>query len=344
MFKKSLSIALAASFILLLCSCGTKEAPGQEPSAVEAAEQSFVEEVPDSSDETPGVVEAILEQGLKAQDDFSDAYANTVEQVSPDGRPGWTEQEITITSGNDVLAATLTLPENADTSKSGSVPFAILAHGLSASRYWVVDCAWALADIGVASVRFDFAGFGDSTGTSEEMTVTSLVQNVNDVLDYAQSLDFVDTDHIFLLGKSMGGVASSLTAVERQDEVAGVILWYPAFNISGAVKDGNFLGVRFNARNIPDTVTWFAHKYGREFIVECGEIDTDQLLEDLDCPVLLLSGNRDNIVPLFSSMRAAELLSDCTFDVIESGSHFFFRKQAGEALFHTTTWLQEHLS
>ena len=274
---------------------------------------------------------------------FLSCNAFAARKTGPEDVPGWVEQTVYISSGDDVLAATLTLPENVDTNGTESFPIVILVHGLSSNRFWNTDCAWAFADMGITSISVDMAGFGDSTGTSEEMTVTSLVQNLNDVLDYIEALRFVDKNNIFLLGKSMGGVASSLTAVDRLDEIAGVILWYPAFNIADAVKDGDFLGVPFDAENIPDTVTWYFHKYGREFIIECGELDTDSLLKELTCPVLMLSGDKDTIVPLISSMHAAEMMSNCTFEVIEAGHHWFVGKQVGEALSFTTSWLQEHL-
>lgn len=57
------------------------------------------------------------------------------------------------------------------------------------------------------------------------------VADLNAVVDMIKTLDFVDTDNIFLLGRSQGGFVSALTAAQREDDIQGMVLFYPAFVI-----------------------------------------------------------------------------------------------------------------
>lgn len=48
---------------------------------------------------------------------------------------------------------------------------------------------------------------------------------------------FVDTDHIFLLGASQGGMVSAITAAEHTKEIRGLMLLYPAFVLVDDAKE-----------------------------------------------------------------------------------------------------------
>lgn len=79
--------------------------------------------------------------------------------------------------------------------------------------------------------------------------------NTIDVLDYAKHLDFVDTENIFLVGKSMGAVDAVLANQIRASDIKAMVLWYPGFGISDAVKHGFLLGEFFDPENLPETLT-----------------------------------------------------------------------------------------
>lgn len=59
---------------------------------------------------------------------------------------------------------------------------------------------------GIACLRFDFYGCGESDGEFEEMTFTGLLEDTQDVYEWLKGQDFVDTDKIILSGQSMGGI------------------------------------------------------------------------------------------------------------------------------------------
>ena len=258
---------------------------------------------------------------------------------TPSGPPDWTETELTISSGSFVLAATLTIPGG--TEPGEKTPIVILAHGLNSNRTYLSDVAWKLADQGIASIRFDMGGCGDSSGESTDMTVATQTENVVDVLEYARGLSWVDTDQVFLFGKSMGGIAVMLAASGHLDEIAGIALWYPALVITDGTQHGYLLGTTFNAFFPPATVEAFDFSYSRKFIRQCQCLQMDSVMEKLNCPVLILHGDKDVVVPISYSTHAAEVLPDCTMFTIYGGIHGFYGPQELVALQITGKWFAD---
>lgn len=250
------------------------------------------------------------------------------------------EEQVTCRSGTDTLSGTLTRPEEI----TEHVPLVILLHGLSSDSRWCVDVAWYLAAAGIASVRFDFAGSGLSTGRQEDMTISSEVQNTVDILRYVKSLDFVDTDNIFLLGKSMGGVNAVLANQRFSGEVKALCLWYPGFAIKETVRHGFLLGTFFDPFDLPETVNAVFYNYGRGFLEEAAQLDYASACRATDIPVLIVHGDRDFIAPIVFSFQMEDVFPDCRLKLIPGGYHGFWGVQEMEALGETLRFLQEQIS
>ena len=107
--------------------------------------------------------------------------------------------------------------------RPGKVPFVILFHGFCDDRNEInfvhTELSRRLCERGIASVRFDFAGSGDSDGRFEDMTVSSEVEDGLAILDYVKSLDFVDQSRIAIHGLSMGGCVASMVAVWKSGHI-----------------------------------------------------------------------------------------------------------------------------
>jgi hypothetical protein len=213
-----------------------------------------------------------------------------------------------------------------------TVPVAILLHGLSTDSRWCDDIAWCLAEAGIASVRFDFAGSGYSTGTQEAMTVTSQVSDTIAILDYVKSLDFADTDNIFLVGKSMGGVDAVLATDHRSQDIKALCLWYPGFGVGDAVSHGLLLGQTFDPDDLPETLTAVGYTYGRNFLREVAALDCADVCSRITQPVYILHGDQDYIAPISYSFQLSTVFPDCTLELIPGGGHGFWGEQERHAL------------
>ena len=97
----------------------------------------------------------------------------------------------------------------------GPAPLVIMCHGFGGRMdafpggYFQL---WsdALTAAGLATLRFDFNGHGDSEGRFRDMTVYNEIEDAAAVLQYAMTLP--DVTEIYLLGHSQGGVVAGMLA------------------------------------------------------------------------------------------------------------------------------------
>lgn len=249
------------------------------------------------------------------------------EMKRPEG-PQWTEQKITCQSGENTLRGTMTVPNNVE----GQMPVAVLLHGLNTDRTWCDDIAWILADNGIASVRFDFAGCGESDGAQEDMAVSTEVQDTIAILDYVEDLSITDPDNILVVGKSMGAVDAVLASQSRGDEIKAMCLWYPGFGVTDAAQHGFLLGTPFNPRNPPERLEIGGYTFGRTFLKEIQVLDIEDACAQYEGPVMILHGTEDFVAPIEYSFQIEHVFQDCTLNVVPGGFHGFFGFQEMAAL------------
>lgn len=109
-------------------------------------------------------------------------------------------------------------------------PSVALLHGFTGNKVEghrnFVLLARRLAASGVAALRFDFRGSGESQGDFSEMTVSGEVEDVQAACAYLRRQPGIDPERVMLLGFSMGGLVAALAAAEvRPHRLA---LWAPA--------------------------------------------------------------------------------------------------------------------
>ncbi len=247
---------------------------------------------------------------------------------TPPTAPQWTEQEVTCQSGENTLRGTLTIPDNVE----GQMPMAVLFHGLNTDRHWCDGIAWILADHGIASVRFDYAGNGLSDGEQWEMTVSSLTQDTRAIINYVRDLAITDPDNIFAVGKSMGAVATMMASYAEGDYLKAVCMWYPGFSVKDMARHGWFLGEMINPWFPPPFIEVEGFTYGHQFLKEIQIMDYETACQEYEGKVMILHGTDDIIVPLFSSFQAEPLFQDCTLQVVPGGGHGFYGFQEHIAL------------
>ena len=125
------------------------------------------------------------------------------------------------------LAATLTVPEG-----EGPHPAVVLISGsglqdrdetiANHKPFWVI--ADHLSRRGVAVLRYDDRGFGESTGEASELTLEDLASDTWAAAKAVAAREEIDGEKIGLIGHSEGGVIAPLVATQHPDEIAYLVL------------------------------------------------------------------------------------------------------------------------
>jgi len=238
-------------------------------------------------------------------------------------------------SNGKVLRGMQHIPEHA----AGKVPVVIMFHGFTATMsFMFVELSRLLESVGIASVRFDFAGSGESDGEFIDMSIASEVHDGLQVLDYVKELDYVDKDRIALLGVSLGGVIASFAAGQRAEDIRALCLICPAFIFSEHLKQGT-MGHYTDITRINETqfVDMGGIKLGKDFV-------NDGLLRDIykeSAPyqnkILIMHGDADVDVPIRVSEDYAKAYQDqAHFHVIQGADHIFMNPVHKQELFDKT--------
>jgi uncharacterized protein len=246
------------------------------------------------------------------------------------------QKAVEIKSGNLTLRGMLHIPEDI----SEKVPMVCIFHGFTGNKmephFIFVKLSRMLEAKGIASVRFDFGGSGESDGDFINMTLSGEFEEAKDILDYAKSLDFVDTSKIGVLGLSMGGAVASMLAGYRNDEVQSLCLWAPAGNMGELITSGRS---EEDLNAMRSAGFWDAGGLlvGTDFLEDVLSLDIFAKAAPYDKNVLLLHGDKDQAVPISTSERYLEIYGTrAVLHTIEGGDHTFNTKAWEEEVLEYT--------
>ena len=180
-----------------------------------------------------------------------------------------------------------------------------------------------LSEKGIATIRFDFNGHGQSDGEFIDMTVPLEVEDALAVFRYAQTLDFVSD--ISLLGHSQGGVVASLTAGELKSSVKSLVLMAPAAVLVNDSQKGNIMGNSFDPVNVPEYVNVFGHKVGRSYILSAQALNIYDKADDFEGQVCIIHGTSDQVVPYAYSEKYDSVYQNSELHLIDNENHMFSR-------------------
>jgi pimeloyl-ACP methyl ester carboxylesterase len=141
------------------------------------------------------------------------------------------EHEVTFYSGPHILAGTLTLPDSPGL--EGTFPGVLLIPGSgqvdrdeNAKKLHInafQEIAADLASQGFASLRYDKRGVGESQGDFWSTGFYDNVLDASTALHFLKFNEYIQPEHIFILGHSEGAVIATRLAAADAD-IAGVIL------------------------------------------------------------------------------------------------------------------------
>lgn len=235
-----------------------------------------------------------------------------------------TTDKLTLMGSKGKLAAEIQKPV---LSSGEKVPIAIIMHGFTGNKEgrMLKLIADSLQNHGIASIRFDFNGHGQSEGRFEDMTVPNEIEDAKKVYEYVATLPYVDASRIALVGHSQGGVVSAMTAGELgSPRVAAVALLAPAAVLRDDAIRGNTMGAKYNPLDPPDSVPLFGgHNLGASYIRTAFTLPIYETAARYTGPATIIHGTGDRVVPYTYGERFHEQWKNSEWHLLEYFDHGF---------------------
>lgn len=262
---------------------------------------------------------------------------------------GMSSEEVRFQSGAITLAGTIALPEG-DPGDGAGVPGVVFIHGSGAVdrnenpdpelagahiRGLVLDIfsdlASSLAAGGIASIRYDKRGVGQSEGDFNTRRVQDLVDDIRAAVATLREHPRVDAERIFLVGHSEGGMLGPRVIAEEPG-IAGFVSCAGTvrnlqdiirFQSEGAMKTAieqgadpaeleakaaESLAALMNSDSVENSMGWLRDWFQADMVAT---------LSQVQCPVLVIQGDKDGQVPWVCALEMAEVLSKAGNDDVE---------------------------
>jgi pimeloyl-ACP methyl ester carboxylesterase len=209
----------------------------------------------------------------------------------------------------------------------------LLVHGRGVTRHesgFFDRIAGGLAADGVASLRFDWRGHGESEGTQEEVTLSGLLNDLRAAFEVLRTRTGVTTTS--LVGQSFVGGVCAHYAAQRSTEVDRLVLLCPRIDYKARTIDGrpywvdDYLDDEHADLLAKDGYLQYSpsFRHGRAFLNEVFWLQPHLALPQVAAPTLLVHGDADTQVPVGPSYDAIERLNDASrLMIVEGADHGF---------------------
>ena len=262
--------------------------------------------------------------------------------------PEFEERYIRFSSGMEKIAASVHLPKE----EGCKAPAVLLCHGFTGNRieqrYIFVRLSRQLALFGIASLRFDYRGCGESEGLFKSFTLLDHVDDAKRALEVLENYPGVDADRIGMLGYSLGGCVVAMVAGEYP-EIKSVVLWSPvAFPQKLFYRQRNDLDPSDVLSSSREYIEYDGWAIGIDFIRSLGQVNPVESLAGYNAPILVCHGLKDSVVDISHSQayidaRKRPGLNTESLFLPESGHGYKPLKEDAKLLEKTTLWYKQYL-
>ncbi len=232
-------------------------------------------------------------------------------------------ERISFSSQGQAVAGVFHLP---DVKKPSCV---IASHGLFSSKdsEKYIALGDRFAQKGMAFLRFDFRGCGQSEGRISRSTVSGRIEDLDMAIGFVRSHPRM-ISQIGLMGSSLGGYISLIKAAGEED-IRAVVTWATPFTLGGLEErkgEGEMASL------------------GKEFFRDIKTHDLTPALGKVDS-CLVIHGDRDELVPVEHARMIYERLNEPKkMEIIEGGDHRLTHQDHRERAFQITLeWFEKYL-
>src|SRR5579863_2766779 len=220
-------------------------------------------------------------------------------------------------------------------------------HGFTGDRmesHWLfVKCARALERAGIASLRFDFFGSGESEGDFRDATIETEIEDAQDAVDFFRREGGIDGERLGLLGLSLGGAIAALVA--ERARARALVLWAAVARLQHLRTLGDSL-----SRPLPNNLSareYAGHEISPRFLDSADYLDPLGAVARFTRPTLIVHPEQDEHLDLshpedYLRSSAAALKEK----VIVAGANHTFDSVTWEqeVIARGVEWFHRHLS
>jgi dipeptidyl aminopeptidase/acylaminoacyl peptidase len=177
-------------------------------------------------------------------------------------------------------------------------PGVVLLHGFTGDRmesHWLfVKTSRALARMGIASLRFDFFGSGESDGEFREASLETEVADAQDAAAFLRREGGIDGERLGIIGLSLGGAVAALIA--EPVRARALVLWSAVAHLPIMRRFAESF-----ARPLPDAdgdAEYGGHRVSHRFLDAADRLDPLAGVAAFTGPTLIVHPERDEHLPL----------------------------------------------
>jgi fermentation-respiration switch protein FrsA (DUF1100 family) len=213
------------------------------------------------------------------------------------------EEVVRFVVDGQTVVGTLTLPETGEPAPVVLMLFGFLGHrgewpiaGTEEGPYARAARLWA--DRGLASLRIDYRGSGESAGSFAEATVSSEAADGIGAIAFLKADPRLDGDRLAVLGWSLGGPVASAVAEASQPDA--LVLWNgvndPMATFTG-ILGAEAMAAAPEGAPLDVTMPWGQPiSLGRPMVAELRALDPAAALAGYGGPLLVVQGSNDALV------------------------------------------------
>jgi dipeptidyl aminopeptidase/acylaminoacyl peptidase len=234
----------------------------------------------------------------------------------------YTETTGFIDAGDHIIPYTMLVPRGVE-----NAPAVVMCHGYGSNRdeagggYALM--APALAKAGIASIRFDVIGCGDSAKDYIDFTLQTAIDDAIRCAGFVAAQPGVDADRIGIMGWSMGG-GVALLAAGTDAQFKSVLTWAGAY-YDGQINEEQY-AVALRDGFYESTFEWRGPlRHSPKMYEVQKQLKVSEIFPGSSAPVCAVNGVLDDVVPPETAEKIVALSKNAESKavLIEGADHTF---------------------
>ena len=215
----------------------------------------------------------------------------------------------------------------------------VVAHGMLSSKgsdKHRMICE-AAAEAGVLALRFDFRGRGDSGGDPSILTVSNEIEDLSAVIAFVRDRG---CSRVMVVGSSLGGSVALLVGAKNNGLLGLVTIAAPA-RLPNRPRDAWGGSGQSNRDNLIEVAP--GEFIDAAFFRDAARHDVEAAAHALACPLLIIHGRADPVVPIDDAILLAERAPNADLVTHPTAGHRFDQPEERSWLIERVTGFIEEV-